>query len=371
MTSKRFLESRDLQRLHQALVQAGYEVIGPQVKDDAILFAPLNSVDQLPWGWQEQANAGSYRLQHTAGRRAFAWNTGPQGLKPWLFQPRQSLWRAENTEDGLRFRAVEPEPRQLAFIGLRGCDLAALKIQDQHFLEGPHADPFYRAQREQLLIVAVNCGRSAHTCFCVSTGDGPEARFGFDLLLDELDDGYLLQTGSELGVAIAAQLPLKKTGGKQVTEAKALLAGARQQQRVMPDEAELAQLVDRLDHPRWQQVADRCLACGNCTLVCPTCFCSKQDTEGDIRNQQAEQVQLWDSCFSEQHSHITGKVVRSEIRHRYRQWLVHKLATWQQQFGRSGCVGCGRCIAWCPVAIDLVEEAQALLEDTPQEGKHG
>ncbi len=368
--ARRFLPHQDLHHLHQALVEAGFEVIGPTVKDDAILFAPIKSVDELPWGWQEQADAGSYLLQHTAGRRAFAWNTGPQGLKPWLFQPRQSLWRADNTEDGLRFRAVAPEPRRLAFIGLRGCDLAALKIQDQHFLEGPYADPFYQAQREQLLIVAVNCARSARTCFCVSTGDGPEARFGFDLLLDELEDGYLLQSGSDKGAAIAAQLPLKKAVGKQLTEAEALLAGARRQQRVMPAEAELAQLVDRLDHPRWQQVAERCLACGNCTSVCPTCFCSKQDTEGDIQNRQAEQVRRWDSCFSEQHSYITGKVVRPEIRHRYRQWLVHKLATWQQQFGRSGCVGCGRCIAWCPVAIDLVEEARALLGDKPQEDDH-
>lgn len=369
--TRRFLPHRHLQRLHQALVQAGYEVIGPQVKDDAILFAALNNIDELPWGWQEQADAGAYRLQHDAGsRRAFAWNTGPQGLKPWLFQPRQVLWRAEHTEEGLRFRAAKPEPRRLAFIGLRGCDLAALAIQDRHFLDGPYADPFYQAQRQQLLIVAVNCARSASTCFCVSTGDGPEVTFGFDLLLDELDGGYLLQTGSERGAAIAAQLPLQHASGTQVSEANAWLAGARKQQRVMPSEAELVQLVDRLDHPRWQQVAERCLACGNCTSVCPTCLCSKQDAEGDIRGRQAEQVQRWDSCFSEQHSYITGKVVRSEIRHRYRQWLVHKLATWQQQFGRSGCVGCGRCIAWCPVAIDLIEEAQALLVDKPQEDRH-
>ncbi|OXS16897.1 sulfite reductase subunit A [Zobellella denitrificans] len=369
--SRRFLPRKHLHRLHHALVQAGYEVIGPQVKDDAIVFAPLAHVDDLPWGWQEQADAGSYRLQRTAGERAFAWNTGPQGLKPWLFLPEQPLWRAEHTDDGLRFRAVEPKPRLLAFIGLRGCDLAALRIQDQHFVKGPYADAFYRAQREHLFIVAVNCGRSADTCFCVSTGDGPEARFGFDILLDELAEGYLLQTGSDKGDTIAAQLPLNKAMNKQLSEAKTALAASRRQQRVMPGEAELAQLVDRLDHPRWQQVAERCLACGNCTSVCPTCFCSKQDTEGDIRHRQAEQVQRWDSCFSEQHSYITGKVIRHELRHRYRQWLVHKLATWQQQFGRSGCVGCGRCIAWCPVAIDLVEESQALLEEPSQEDDHG
>ncbi|MCX4029659.1 4Fe-4S dicluster domain-containing protein [Endozoicomonas sp. SM1973] len=360
---KGFLPRQQFPELYQALRKAGYEVIGPTVKDGAIVFSPLAGFEQLPLGWQEQVSPGRYQLEQTAGQRCFYWNTGPQALKPWLFKPEQHLWQAEQTTEGLCFRQTPEQAQPRAFIGLRGCDLAALKIHDQHFLNGLFPDPYYQTQRQQLFIIAVNCARSASTCFCVSTGDGPAATFGFDILLDELETGFLVASGSDQGEVIVQQLPLAKAKTKQLSEAKQQLQAATYQQRTMPDEQQLLKLVNRLDHPQWQDVAERCLACGNCTLVCPTCFCSKQESHSDVKGQQAEQVRLWDSCFSEQHSYIVGKVFRPEISQRYRQWLTHKLATWQQQFERSGCVGCGRCISWCPVGIDLVEEAQALLKD--------
>ncbi|MBU2712305.1 4Fe-4S dicluster domain-containing protein [Zooshikella harenae] len=365
---KHFLARQHLDQLFSVLSNAGYQVVGPTVKDNAIVFTELSHVEQLPWGRQEIAKPGHYQLTDTSTNRCFAWNTGPQGLKPWLFKPEQPLWQAEQTEQGLCFRQASIEAHPIAVIGLRGCDLAALKLQDQHFLQGPYPDPYYQAQREQLFIIAVNCAQSAETCFCVSTGDGPEATHSFDLVLDELEEGYLMGCGSEQGQAIFQQLTLGPQVSKdQLHTAQKQLADASQQQRQMPDEDSLLKLTENLEHPQWQDVADRCLACGNCTLVCPTCFCSKQESTSDIKLQQAEQVRLWDSCFSEQHGYIAGKLFRPEIRHRYRQWLLHKLANWQQQYGRSGCVGCGRCISWCPVGIDLVAEAQILVKGTPHE----
>lgn len=365
--TKYFLARQQFSVLYLALEQAGYQVIGPMVKDGAIVFSELTSFDQLPSGWHEQASPGSYQLNKTDSPRNFAWNTGPQGIKPWLFKPEQTLWQAEHTNDGLCFRSPSLDAQPLAFIGLRGCDLAALKIQDQHFIKGTFPNPYYQAQRQQLLIIAVNCVRSADTCFCVSTGDGPEATAGFDILLDELEDGYLVSAASEKGNSILQQLPLTSSTPAQQSSAKQQVQDAKQQQRTMPDEQQLLKLVDKLDHPQWQDIAERCLACGNCTLVCPTCFCSKQESISDLKGEQAKQVQQWDSCFSHQHSYIVGKTIRPEISQRYRQWLVHKLATWQQQFDRSGCVGCGRCISWCPVGIDLVEEAKTLLGPAPHD----
>lgn len=365
--AEHFLPGQHLQLLMDCLKDDGYGLIGPKIKDDAIVFEELADASELPYGIEENTAPGRYQLQKARHKRAFSFNTGPQGLKPFLFAPEQELWRAEHTENGLVFKQSYPLIRPLAFIGLRACDLAALALQDQHFAEGPYPDPAYQAKRQQLFIVAVNCSRSASTCFCVSTGDGPNATSGYDLCLDELDSGYLVSVGSDKGQRIADKLPvIPATAAKRAVATRQHRRATHQQLRQMPDDKTLMRLVDKLDDQRWQLIAERCLACGNCTSVCPTCFCSKQESQSDIKGQSASQVRVWDSCFTEQHSYIVGKVIRHEISQRYRQWVLHKLANWQQQYGRSGCVGCGRCIAWCPVAIDLVEEARALcLGDLP------
>lgn len=358
---KRFLDRADLQCLYDALTKAGYKVIGPQAKDGAIVFSHLKSVDGLPWGTVERVKPGSYTLEQEHNNRCFNWNTGPQLLKPWLFKPQELLWHGEESDDGIRFKQAEVSAEPLAFIGLRACDIAALYLQDKHFLHGEYPDPWYSEQRHKLCLVAVNCSQSAETCFCVSTGDGPEVTFGFDVLLDEVDEGYLVQSKSDKGDAVVAELPLMPSNQMLEHQARQQLAKASVQTKVMPDAKQLAKLTEHLNAQQWQDIAQRCFACGNCTLVCPTCFCSKQESEMAPENGAHQQVRYWDSCFSEKHSYIAGKHIRGEISQRYRQWMLHKLATWQDQYGRSGCVGCGRCISWCPAAIDIVQEASIIL----------
>jgi ferredoxin len=119
-------------------------------------------------------------------------------------------------------------------------------------------------------------------------------------------------------------------------------------------------LYQNFEHTRWDDVAARCLSCGNCTLACPTCFCSTVEDSSDVAGQRAERWRRWDSCFVQSFSYIHGGSVRMSPRSRYRQWLTHKLASWIDQFGTSGCVGCGRCITWCPVGIDITEEVAAI-----------
>ena len=116
------------------------------------------------------------------------------------------------------------------------------------------------------------------------------------------------------------------------------------------------------ENPRWIEVANRCLTCGNCTLVCPTCFCNTIYEATDLAGKHAERWRKWDSCFNVDFSYIHGGSIRSSPMSRYRQWMTHKLATWIDQFGTSGCVGCGRCITWCPVGIDITEESRAIRE---------
>jgi ferredoxin len=274
------------------------------------------------------------------------------------------MWRAEAGDRGeLRFAETLPAVAPAAVIGVRGCDLAALQLQDQHFCYGRYADPYYNRRRRALFIVAVDCARPAATCFCASTGDGPAAASGFDLALAELDDGFLLRGKSDGGLALLEALPTVPASEEQLARAAhELEAAASSQTRALPGRNLKADLMTRLESRRWDEVANRCLACGNCTSVCPTCFCHSENDVPALDGSQSEHVRQWDSCFTPGHSYIHGWVIRDPTRLRYRQWLTHKLATWHDQYGRSGCVGCGRCISWCPVGIDLTVEARALLE---------
>jgi ferredoxin len=357
-----FLPRAMFQRLLDVLHEAGYRCIGPQLRDAAVVYDTLARAGQLPRGARDRQAPGSYRIDNTPSPRFFSWANGPQALKPFLFAPREPLWRSERGADNvIRFAATPPAPEPLAVIGARACDLAALRLQDRHFLEGRFADPGYAARRQGLFLVVVHCTHPADTCFCVSTGDGPRAEQGFDIALSELDDGYLAQAGSDRGRAVTAKLPLSPATDAQRRLADSEIENAaRQQTRRLPSRDLRDALFANLSHPRWEEVAERCLSCGNCTSVCPTCFCHAEADETALDNGHSVHLRRWDSCFTQGHSYIHGITLRSDTRMRYRQWLTHKLGSWHEQYGRSGCVGCGRCIAWCPVGIDITEEAAAV-----------
>ncbi|MDR3636378.1 MAG: 4Fe-4S dicluster domain-containing protein [Isosphaeraceae bacterium] len=351
----------ELGRLIERLWAEGYTVVGPTVAQGAIVFDELRGVDQLPIGWTDEQERGTYRLKRRDDDAYFGYAVGPHSWKKYLFPSRLTLFSIERTADGFTVQpGAETVPRY-AFLGVRSCDLHAIAVQDRTFLGGPHVDPHYQARREGALIIAVQCGTAAPTCFCASMGTGPHARTGFDLALTEFTDSFLVEVGTERGGALLDGLSTRDATGEDLSKAEEIVADTAQAQTRRLDTSDMpALLYENLEHSRWDDVAGRCLSCTNCTMVCPTCFCHSVEEVPDLSGERSERVRQWESCFNPEFSHVAGGSTRPEIRERYRQWLTHKLASWIDQFGVSGCVGCGRCITWCPTGIDLTEEVAAI-----------
>jgi ferredoxin len=367
------IEVDGLAALLDHLRRVGYRIIGPSLRDGAIVYAELDRVEDLPAGWTDVQDGGYYRVERRDDDALFGYAVGQHSWKNFLHPPVQRLWRAERAEDGFRVIAEVTEPAKWAFIGVRSCDLHAIEVQDRVLLGGTFRDPHYEARRHDNFVVAVNCAHAGGTCFCVSMGTGPRAKTGFDLALTEMvgnaGHAFLVEAGTDAGAAVFAELPHRKASSEDIDRAEAVVERtARSMGRQMDADGVRELLLRNLEHPRWDDVADRCLTCGNCTLACPTCFCTTTEDETHIDGETAGRSRRWDSCFTMDFSYLHGGSIRSSSRSRYRQWMTHKLATWHDQFGSSGCVGCGRCITWCPVGIDITEEVRA-IRDSESEGE--
>ena len=366
-------------KLVTALLRKRYEVIGPTLRDGAIVYDRAESVDDLPAGWTDEQEPGRYRLIRREDEALFGYAVGPQSWKRYMHPPELRLWSAERQGGTFRIlnNGAKPE-HPYAFLGVRACELAAIAVQDRVLLQDKYRDPIYSQHRQGAFIVAVQCTRSAATCFCASMGTGPQVSDGFDLVLTELlgskGHRFLVAAGSERGAEILAQLELVPAMEEDRQQAETSVEAAARQQVRSIDTAGIKELLyENFDHPRWDNIASRCLTCANCTMVCPTCFCTTVEDTSDLTGTHAERWRKWDSCFNQSFSYIHGGSVRSSTKSRYRQWMTHKLASWIDQFGSSGCVGCGRCITWCPVGIDITEEVRAIREApaTPKESSHG
>ncbi len=347
-----------------ALRAVGYQTIGPSVRDSAVVYAPISGLEDLPRGYVSVQSPGEYRLEHRGHPRYFDFTPGADTWKRFLFPPRSTLFRLMRENGRWREAAVEAETPRYALIGVRPCELAAIQVQDRVFLREDFSDPIYQTRRRNLFLLVVNCLNPGGTCFCVSMGTGPQAQEGFDLALTELDDVFLLEVGSEAGRMALDGLPWEPATAFWLQTAREGLAAARERmgRRLDNVDAIPARLQSNLEHPRWDDVARRCLSCGNCTQVCPTCFCWNVEDITNLSRTETRRERVWDSCFNPDYAYQAGGNARPAVRSRYRQWLIHKFSTWKDQFGTLGCVGCGRCITWCPVGIDVTEEVQAIAQ---------
>ena len=375
------IEKPDLQAVVDKLKELGYKTVGPRIFEQAIVYGELDSVDMLPIGYVDEQDGGTYRIRKTDTGAYFDYVVGPHSLKNYLFPPRETILESQREGKSWTMRAPVPPQQPLAVIGVRSCDLHALAIQDRVFLGGPYVDTAYQQRRQALFVVAVNCRRAARTCFCHSMNTGPTVTKGFDLALTEMDEYFAVEVGTERGGEVisgaawtpcsVAQVEQSRSVPQQLEErmrnrepeSNSVLDEDGPRQRSLDTSDIRNLLMNNLDHPRWEEVAERCLSCANCTMVCPTCFCSSVDEVSDLSGDNVRRERAWDSCFTAEHSYMNTGTVRKTTQSRYRQWMTHKLATWHDQFDTSGCVGCGRCITWCPVGIDLTEEVAAIRGD--------
>jgi ferredoxin len=350
-----------------ALRDDGYEVIGPVAKGGAIAHGPVTRATDLPIGWTERQEPGTYRLVPRDDEAVFGFAVGPDSYKEHFFRSEAPLVQLRRNANSVAVASLPSPPRKVALLGARACEIAAIATQDRILLEGAYVDEDYAARRRDAFVVALQCSTPGGTCFCVSMKTGPKASGGFDLALTELlEDShrFVVEIGTERGARLAERLPLDPATARDVERADAVVAATASRMGRHLDTRGIKDLLyENLEHPRWDEVASRCLACTNCTLVCPTCFCADRVETTTLDGSQSEQTRRLDSCFSLEHSHVHGGPVRGSVRARYRQWLTHKLASWIDQFGSSGCVGCGRCITWCPVGIDITEEVAAIQAD--------
>ncbi len=363
----------DLPDLVPLLQREGYQVIAPTLRQGAIAYGAIDSFEELPTGFTMDQDAGIARLARRPDGMVFGHSVGAQSWKRWLRPPVETLFTVSRENGRTEIRAKTAAPQKLALFGVRPCDLHAMAALDRVFLEAAIPDATYAAARASTIVIAVNCGTPADTCFCTSMETGPgvprQTSLKFDLLLTELTDGehrFLAQAGSERGQELLAALKTAPATEEDEAAARVVIRTAQKSmlRRVEARTAQLVLLGDAVDSHRWQAIGARCLACTNCTMVCPTCFCTSVEDGASVDQATAWRKRLWDSCFTQSFSYIHGGSVRATIPARYRQWMTHKLASYREQFNVHGCTGCGRCIAWCPVGIDITEEARVLIAES-------
>lgn len=356
------LGQKDLAVLFEHLKSKGYQNVGNVFRDGALMIEKVENFDDLATGYTEEIGRGHYRVRQTDETTLFQYTVGPSTFKKFLNPPKRKLWSSKRSSQGFEVIPEEVDPPKYVFWGIRSCELKAIDILDRVFLHGDFVNPWYKKAKESLVTIAASCTKPSPNCFCTSTHSGPKPRQGFDLSLTEIikegnNAQYIAEVGSKTMQKIAQKLKFKTAKQESRDSAQELMQKATENMKLRFQPQDAAQsLKNNLEHPHWEKVAQRCLSCANCTMVCPTCFCTTVEDVTDITGDHTERWARWDSCFNSEFSYIHGGKIRNSTRSRYRQWLTHKFSSWYDQYGTFGCIGCGRCITWCPVGIDLTEE---------------
>lgn len=280
-----------------------------------------------------------------------------------VFQPqheRLATFNLQGEPEASSF--VEAEPTVL--FGIHTCDLKAISLLDEAF-SADYPDAHYLSRRENTLLVSIECLEPCDEyAFCKDMGTlTPESK-NFDLHLTEMESGYLVEVGSEAGQKLLDTYAQASAAKDQKGRLDQIRSDKQQQfeKRLDFDAAELPEmLAAAFEDPVWQDMGDRCLACGSCTNVCPTCYCFNVEDEVNMVLTEGERVRSWDSCQLDEFASVAGGENFREARSaRQRHRLMRKGKYLYEKFDELGCVGCGRCIRTCTAKISIVESFNAI-----------
>jgi len=333
------MEKSAMDSLISLLRKKGYEVYGPVHKGPESVFAKVTNASDL----------------------ALDYVVTILSPKKYLYAPSEKLFSFNADNFGIK-ESSNGAGKQ-ALLAVHPCDLNGIQILDKVRTSGAaFEDPKYKERRNNTLIVGLNCSKAGNECFCTSFGTGPDAKEGYDLLLTDLGDRYLVEGGTEAGKAIIADLKLKKATAADTQEKEKRTKIVRQSIKRSINTDGLPKLLDKnFNHEIWMKLKDDCFSCGACTTVCPTCYCFNVVDNVDFSLKNGERVRNWDFCQLVEFGQVAlGGNFRKDRDARVKQWIYHKLNYFPQQYGSFQCVGCGRCIKACTKGIDITNIVQTL-----------
>jgi ferredoxin len=275
--------------------------------------------------------------------------------KEAFFPQSEAMFRYEMAENQRPVISEQPAEKERILLGARPCDIEAISITEKVFVGKDYTDVYFLEKRKKTTVIGLGCNRPLSTCFCSSTGGGPFNRAGSDLFFTDLGEAHLVELLTEKGMAFRKNRFFGEADPKDLILMKEIEEKASQKvDRSIPVEGIEKRLDLMVDSPFWDRVHEKCLGCGVCTFLCPTCHCF--DITDEAVNQKGQRVRNWDSCLFPIYSlETSGHNPRPTGRERTRQRLMHKFNYYPKNFGRVACVGCGRCIQYCPVQFDIRE----------------
>ena len=273
--------------------------------------------------------------------------------KEVFFPQSETMFRYEKAGNEARITSTEGVERKRVILGARPCDIQAVSLIDQVFSGKEYTDVYYANKRDATTVIGMACNHPLSTCFCTSMKGGPFAREGSDLFLIDLGEAYLVELHTEKGTAFSQNKFLKKAGPNDLNLAKEIEEKAsKRTDASLPVEGIDKKLDQMVENPFWEKVQEKCLGCRVCTYLCPTCHCF--DIVDEALTNKGQRVRNWDSCLSTLYSlETSGHNPRPTNRERTRQRIMHKFNYFPKNFDQIACVGCGRCILYCPAGFDI------------------